>query len=93
MVLRRAAIATETGLKSFLSWYTHRNIKLMNVEEKRMGLIKCPACKKKVSEAAPTCPNCGEPINSALSSDKVTILCILGVVVIIILAVVAGSVR
>ena len=28
-----------------------------------MSLIKCRACGKDVSENAPTCPNCGEPIN------------------------------
>lgn len=27
-----------------------------------MALIPCPACAHQVSEAAPTCPNCGHPI-------------------------------
>ena len=27
-----------------------------------MALIPCPACARQVSEAAPTCPNCGHPI-------------------------------
>jgi predicted amidophosphoribosyltransferase len=27
-----------------------------------MVLISCPACSRQVSEAAPTCPNCGHPI-------------------------------
>ena len=25
-------------------------------------LIPCPACKKQISEAAPACPHCGEPM-------------------------------
>lgn len=27
-----------------------------------MALIPCPACARQVSQAAPTCPNCGHPI-------------------------------
>ncbi len=30
-----------------------------------MALINCPECKKEVSDAAPTCPNCGVPIAGA----------------------------
>lgn len=28
-----------------------------------MALIKCPDCGKEVSDIAPSCPNCGRPIN------------------------------
>lgn len=31
-------------------------------------LIPCPECKKEVSDAAPTCPHCGHPLNVA--TDK-----------------------
>lgn len=29
-----------------------------------MALIKCPECGKEISDKAPTCPNCGYPINT-----------------------------
>lgn len=29
-----------------------------------MALIQCPECGKKVSDKAPTCPNCGAPIRA-----------------------------
>lgn len=29
-----------------------------------MALIKCPDCKRDVSDQAPACPNCGRPIAS-----------------------------
>ena len=28
-----------------------------------MSLIKCPECKKEISDKAKSCPNCGCPIN------------------------------
>src|SRR6266849_10809147 len=33
-----------------------------------MALIKCSECGKDVSDKAPTCPNCGNPINMVNSS-------------------------
>ena len=27
-----------------------------------MALVKCPECKKKISNSASTCPNCGFPV-------------------------------
>ena len=35
-----------------------------------MALIKCPECGKQVSSKAPTCPNCGAPIDSSYSKVK-----------------------
>lgn len=35
-----------------------------------MSLIECPACKKEVSINAPSCPNCGEPINTNVKCPK-----------------------
>ena len=32
-----------------------------------MGLIECPDCDGKVSEAAPTCPHCGRPMGVGVS--------------------------
>jgi hypothetical protein len=29
-----------------------------------MALIECPDCKKKISDAAPACPNCGRPFHN-----------------------------
>ena len=29
-----------------------------------MALINCPECKNKISEKAPTCPNCGYQLNT-----------------------------
>lgn len=36
-----------------------------------MPLINCPECGKQVSDKAPTCPNCGFPLNS-ISSNEAT---------------------
>lgn len=35
-----------------------------------MSLIKCPECKKKVSEHCENCPNCGYPINKIIKSKN-----------------------
>lgn len=37
-----------------------------------MALIRCPECKKKVSDQAPTCPHCGGPLDAAslMRADK-----------------------
>lgn len=35
-----------------------------------MALIKCPGCGKSVSENAQACPNCGEPIDTAVKCPK-----------------------
>lgn len=34
-----------------------------------MPLINCPECEKQVSDKAPTCPNCGFPLNSISSNE------------------------
>lgn len=34
-----------------------------------MPLINCPECGKQVSDKAPTCPNCGFPLNSISSNE------------------------
>ena len=31
-----------------------------------MGLVSCPDCNTRVSDAAPACPSCGRPIAGAL---------------------------
>ena len=36
-----------------------------------MALISCPECNKLVSDRAPTCPNCGCPINAAPAAPQV----------------------
>lgn len=38
-----------------------------------MALIKCPDCGKKISDQAPTCPNCGRPIKLTHASPGFTI--------------------
>ena len=35
-----------------------------------MALIKCPACGREVSSNAKLCPNCGEPIDTAIRCPK-----------------------
>ena len=35
-----------------------------------MPLIKCPGCGKDVSSIAKACPNCGEPIDTAIHCPK-----------------------
>jgi len=35
-----------------------------------MALIKCPGCGSNVSENARACPNCGEPIDTAVRCPK-----------------------
>ena len=32
-----------------------------------MAIVKCPECKKEISNKAPSCPNCGVPI--AIAAD------------------------
>lgn len=34
-----------------------------------MALIKCPECKKKISDQCENCPQCGYPINSSLENE------------------------
>lgn len=34
-----------------------------------MALIKCPECKKKISDQCENCPHCGYPIKANISSD------------------------
>ena len=34
-----------------------------------MPLINCPECGKQVSDKAPTCPNCGFPLNDISSNE------------------------
>lgn len=38
-----------------------------------MALIKCPECEKDVSDKAPSCPNCGCPIEKYAQSGTVQI--------------------
>jgi hypothetical protein len=33
-----------------------------------MALIKCPECKKEISDIAPACPHCGMPMKTTPSS-------------------------
>lgn len=35
-----------------------------------MALIACPECNKRVSERAPRCPHCGNPIATAKAEPK-----------------------
>jgi hypothetical protein len=37
-----------------------------------MAMIQCPECKQPVSDAAPTCPNCGTPIASRAYAPPTT---------------------
>ncbi len=37
-----------------------------------MALIECPECKKKVSDTAEACPNCGYPINPQPKNNNFT---------------------
>ena len=37
-----------------------------------MALIKCPDCSKDISDAAPTCPNCGRPMKEASALQNVS---------------------
>ncbi|OHA56213.1 MAG: hypothetical protein A2441_04140, partial [Candidatus Veblenbacteria bacterium RIFOXYC2_FULL_42_11] len=39
---------------------------LRNILSKYMALVKCNECGKAVSNVAPTCPNCGNPIQPIL---------------------------
>ena len=34
-------------------------------------LIECPACKKKISIEAESCPKCGQPITDAIRDEAV----------------------
>jgi hypothetical protein len=36
----------------------------------KSALISCPACGKSVSQRAPACPNCGEPINVSIANPS-----------------------
>lgn len=55
-----------------------------------MPLIQCPDCKKEMSDAAPTCPNCGRPntisnpVHNSVTNDvpsrKVGFLLLVGIV-------------
>lgn len=41
-----------------------------------MPLVNCPACKKQISDQAPSCPSCGQPMQTKIlcpncKSDKV----------------------
>ncbi len=40
--------------------------------EKYMAVIKCPECKKKISNQCGNCPNCGFPIKINVEKDEVT---------------------
>ncbi len=35
-----------------------------------MALIKCPECKKKISDKCENCPQCGYPINKICETDE-----------------------
>ena len=35
-----------------------------------MALIKCPECKKKISDQCEKCPNCGYPIDKICEADE-----------------------
>lgn len=35
-----------------------------------MALIKCPECKKKISDKCGKCPNCGYPINESIENNN-----------------------
>lgn len=36
-----------------------------------MALINCPECSKEVSDKAPSCPNCGNPISTANDTQAI----------------------
>jgi hypothetical protein len=36
-----------------------------------MSLIKCPGCKKEISNTVETCPNCGYEIKSNINKNKI----------------------
>lgn len=38
-----------------------------------MALIKCAECGKEISDKAPSCPSCGNPINNKLQQKPVVI--------------------
>jgi len=45
-----------------------------------MALIKCPECSKEISNKAPACPSCGEPIKSPKQKTSFTtwlVLCLI----------------
>ena len=35
-----------------------------------MALIKCPECKKKISDQCENCPNCGYPIKAKITANE-----------------------
>lgn len=39
-------------------------------KEAAVALINCPECSKQVSSQAPSCPNCGAPIASAVDIER-----------------------
>ena len=41
-----------------------------------MNVIDCPDCGHNVSASAPTCPNCGSPIQKKLAQKKASIGCL-----------------
>lgn len=42
-----------------------------------MPMINCPDCSKEISDAAPTCPNCGKP-NTQIKSESRSVSLLLG---------------
>ena len=57
-----------------------------------MALIKCPECKREVSDQTTSCPHCGYKINGITNDTKnkiiKTILCALGIIISIIVAII-----
>ena len=43
-----------------------------------MALIKCPECKKKISDQCENCPQCGFPIKNSLATDNNEVLVVQG---------------
>ena len=46
--------------------------KIINTEVDFMALVKCPECKKEVSDTAETCPHCGYRLKKPISRPTTT---------------------
>ena len=39
-----------------------------------MALIKCPECRKEISDKARACPNCGYPVNEEKKEKRINLV-------------------